>query len=133
MIFLLALLLGAPAMAVQQVASEAAPLPKVEAVSTTNFLFGSVRARASGDAVRIEGSLCRRANRSLISPSRVQIDHLSGTNEPIETSYAYLPQLSQREDQRCGRFGAKLKTAPQSGDIVRVCLPRSHGSCAAAG
>ena len=80
--------------------------------------------------MRVEGSVCRRANRSLISPSRVQIDHLSGTGGLIETSYAYLPRLSQREDQRCGRYGAKLKTASHClAIVVRVCLPRGHGPC----
>ena len=129
----LLLALGASAIASQAVPTEAAPLPKVEAVSPANFLFAAPRARAVGDAVRIEGSVCRRANRSLISPSRVQIDHLSGTGELIETGYTYLPRLSQREDQRCGRYFAKLKTAPLPGDVVRVCLPRSHGPCAVSG
>lgn len=112
-------------------AAEAAPpVPRAEAISSINFLLVQPRIRAKGKAVRVEGSACRRPNRSLISPSRVRIDHLSSAGELIETSYAYLPRLSQREDQRCGRYGATLKSPPQQpGELVRVCLPQSRGPC----
>ena len=107
------------------------PIPKVQTVSSTNFMFLQSRVRADGDTAHIAGRVCRRANRSVISPTRVEIDHLSATGDVIDTGYAYLPRLSQREDQRCGGFSAKLKTPPQPGDVVWLCLPQSHGPCRA--
>ncbi len=124
-----------PLMIAALIAQDAAPPsvasspPQVVTVNTTNFVFGQTRLHMSGDTMHIGGTVCRRANRSLISPTRVEIDHVSATGELIDTDHAYLPRLSQREDQRCGGFGAKLKTPPQPGDIVRICLPRSHGPC----
>jgi len=106
-------------------------LPPVEASSSSNYIFYQPTLKAKGDSLHVTGTICRRANRSLLSPPRVQIDHLSGAGEVVETSYGFLPLLSSREDQRCGRFGGSLKSPPQPGDRIRICLARSKGSCPA--
>jgi len=119
----------------QTAASDSAPteqqLPSVEASSSGNYVFLQPRLRLSSDSLRVDGTVCRRANRSLLSPPRVQIDHLSSAGDVLETSFGYLPSLSSREDQRCGRFGGRLKTPPQPGDRIRICFARSKGSCPA--
>jgi hypothetical protein len=107
------------------------PLPVLETENTTNFVFASVRLRSHGDDLRLSGSLCRRPNRSVMSASRAEIDRLSATGELLATSYAYLPRLSQREDQRCGSFGATLKALPMPVDRIRVCIAQGRGPCRA--
>ena len=91
----------------------APPVPRAEAIGSANFELAQPRIHARGNGLRLEGSLCRRPNRRLISPNRVQIDHYSAAGELLDTSYAYAPRLSQREDQRCGRYSATLKSLPQ--------------------
>lgn len=104
-------------------------LPRIETRDTTNFVFVEPRVRYKGDTLRIDGTICRRANRSVMSAPRAQIEQIAAAGDIVSTNYAYLPRLSQREDQRCGGFGATLKQPSQPVDRVRVCLAQGHAVC----
>ena len=99
-------------------------IPRTEAVVSFNYILSAPRIRAMGDTYRVDGEVCRRANRSGLSPAQIRIEHLDASGQLVETVSAFLPPLSWREDQRCGHYSAALKQLAQPGDIVRACIGR---------
>lgn len=103
-------------------------VPPAAASESGNYVLARPRVRVRDDALRVDGTVCRKSNRTGLTPSRVRIEHLDASGAVTETVSAFLPPLSRRQDQRCGHYGANLKTA-SPGDTVRVCIARR--SCAA--
>ncbi|GGA62368.1 hypothetical protein [Sphingomonas psychrolutea] len=125
-LFLSAIVIGSP---IEPPTAIETDLPQIQTVDTTNFVFRASHIRAKGDGFRIESSLCRKPNRSVMSASRAQIEQLSANGDVISTIYAYLPRVSQREDQRCSSFAAMLKRNDQPTVQVRVCLAQRGKPC----
>ncbi len=103
-------------------------VPPATSTESTNYVLARPRVRVRDDALRVDGTVCRKSNRTGLTPSKVRIEHLDASGTITETVSAFLPPLSRRQDQRCGHYGANLKTA-NPGDTVRVCIARR--SCAA--
>lgn len=106
--------------------------PRLEAIDSTNFTFGTPRLDLHGTVTHLEGVVCRRANHVGLSPEKVRIERIGSDGAVGATKFAFLPPLSRRLDQRCGRFGVPLDPPPQPGETIRICLARS-GACAAPG
>ena len=101
----------------------------VEAVSSTNFRLERPIVSQNGGTTRVYGTVCRAANRALMSPSRIEIDHLDATGTRVDTAYAFLPSLSRRPDQRCGHYAGTVSSRVTSTDTVRVCIARVGKVC----
>lgn len=102
-------------------------VPSAVASEATNYLLSRPHVRVRDNALRVDGTVCRKSNRTGLTPSKVRIEHLDASGTMTEMVSAFLPPLSRRQDQRCGHYGAMLKTA-KPGDTVRVCIARR--SCA---
>jgi hypothetical protein len=102
--------------------------PAAEGVSSRNFAISMPYVHARGDDLSVSGSVCRRANFYGLSPPRLQIEAIGPEGKVVGKSYAFLAALSGRADQRCGHYGALLKTHSRPVARVRVCAVR-HGDC----
>jgi hypothetical protein len=102
-----------------------------DAVSSANFVLSPPNIYPEQDSVRVSGTVCRKPNRALVTPSHIEIDHLKADHSLIEKTLAYLPPLSRRADQRCGRYTGKTSSAFSPGDTIRVCISRGAGRCPA--
>jgi len=103
---------------------------KVEAISSGSFVIARPSVITDQGGSRVSGAVCRKPNRAVASPPRVEIDHLSADGVVIDQAFAYLAPLAYRSDQRCGHYSARLPTPLGPDDSVRVCFSHVGKTCA---
>ncbi|HZL00691.1 MAG TPA: hypothetical protein VFC47_12405 [Caulobacteraceae bacterium] len=76
--------------------------------------------------LELAGRACRRARTTLLSPSRVRLEHVAANGEVAESARAYLPPLSRRADQACASYAARVTWRLGDGETVRACFDRGR-------
>ncbi|AYJ87432.1 hypothetical protein D3Y57_17730 [Sphingomonas paeninsulae] len=102
-----------------------------QALSSANFVLAKPSIFLSEKSARVSGTVCRKPNRALISPSHVEIDHLRADHSLIDRTLVYLPPLPRRADQRCGNYSGTTSSIVAPDDVIRVCIARGSKACPA--
>jgi hypothetical protein len=128
-VFISFLIVSQPALAQHALAQPGAK-PRAEAIGSANFALTPPRLSLTDGAVRVDGSVCRRANYFGMSPLRIQVESYGADGRILATKNAYLPMLSRRPDQRCGHYETRFDGQSQPISKIRVCVARA-GHCPA--
>jgi hypothetical protein len=97
-----------------------------EASGTSYFSLDHPFVHKVRDGLELSGRACRRVRTTLLTPSRVRIEHLSVAGEPIQSVHAFLPQTSRRPDQPCTRYSTIAGWTLSEGETIRACFDRGH-------
>ena len=107
------------------------PVPTLVIRDSDALRIANARLRYDGDVLHLTGRICRRANRSGMEPSALDIDRISSDGDRAEHADAFLPRLSLRADQACGIWQTQVKGPVAPGDKIVVCVPRPRAHCRA--
>jgi hypothetical protein len=104
--------------------------PVVTSLSSVNFTFTRPSLGAADGGVTVAGRVCRKPNRALPMPGRLQIERLDATGAVVETVGALLPPGTNRVDQPCVAYRGRLAGPVAPDDSIRLCFGRGRKACA---
>ncbi len=104
--------------------------PTVEVVSqasgSASFSLGTPSVYKSGDELAIVGRVCRRSRSTLLSPSRLRLEHVSMGGQPLETAQAGLTAIYDNPDQACTDYSVRVRWRIVQGETIRACFDRGR-------
>ena len=98
---------------------------KVESVGSVGYSLGRPTAYVKGEGIEVTGLACRRNQSTLLTPEYVRIENVSAKGEVIRFAKAYLPTISVKVDQPCGRYSIILDWVPTELGVLRVCFDQN--------
>jgi len=97
-----------------------------EAAGSSYFSLGRPAAYKVGSGLELAGRACRRARTTVLTPSRVRLEHVTVDGQVIGVAHAFLPQASRRTDLPCSNYRANVAWTLAEGDTIRACFDRGH-------
>ena len=78
------------------------------------------------DGLELAGRVCRRARTTLLSPSRVRLEHIGASGDTIGVVHASVPPIYRREDQACSDYATRVGWRIADGESLRACFDRGR-------
>ncbi|HEY5105239.1 MAG TPA: hypothetical protein VII73_00560 [Caulobacteraceae bacterium] len=97
-----------------------------EAAGSSYFSLGRPVVYKVHGGLELAGQACRRGRTTLLSPSRIRLEHVAVGGGVAEVAHAYLPPISRRADQPCSRYSTVAAWTFADGDAIRACFDRGH-------
>ena len=97
-----------------------------EAAGSSYFSLGRPVAYKAGVGLELAGRVCRRARTTVLTPSRIRLEHVAAGGEVVGVAHAFLPQISRRADLPCSEYRAAVAWTLAEGDTIRACFDRGH-------
>ena len=98
-----------------------------QATSSPYFSLSSPSVYGVKDGAILAGRVCRRGRATLLSPPRVRLEHISATDQVMQTAYAYIPSIHRNIDEACTHYSSRVAWQFAPGEKVRACFERGRG------
>jgi hypothetical protein len=96
-----------------------------EASGSPYFSLGAPGVYKADGGLQLAGRVCRRSRSTLLSPSRVRLEHVPATGEITEIAHAGIAAIYANADQPCSDYTTRVTWQMGEGDSVRACF--DHG------
>lgn len=97
-----------------------------QASSSSFFTLGPPGVYKSGDALQLAGRVCRRARSTLLSPSRVRLEHVGATGAILDIAHARVAAIYANADQACTDYSTRVRWQIAESESVRACFDRAR-------
>jgi hypothetical protein len=99
-----------------------------QATGSSYFSLGRPGAYKVQGGLELTGRVCRRARTTLLSPSRVRIEHIAAGGDVVEAAHASVPVIYGRADVACAHYAVRVDWKLADGEALRACFDRGR-SC----
>jgi hypothetical protein len=101
-----------------------------QATGSSYFSLSRPGAYKVQGGLELTGRVCRRARTTLLSPSRVRIEHIAATGDVVEAAHAGVPVIYGQANAACANYGVRVNWKMADGEAFRACFDRGR-SCRA--
>jgi hypothetical protein len=89
------------------------------------FSLSAPRAYKTRGGLELAGRVCRRARTTLLSPSRVRLEHVLADGSVGDVAHAYVGSILRNPDEACAGYYTRVSWTLGEGEQVRACF--GHG------
>ena len=86
------------------------------------FSLSAPRAYKVRNGLELAGRVCRRARTTLLSPSRVRLEHVVADGSVSDVAHAYVGAIFRNPDQACAGYFTRVTWTIGEGESVRACF-----------
>lgn len=97
-----------------------------EAAGSGYFSLSAPAPHAVKGGLLLAGRVCRKARTTLLTPSRIRLEHVSANGDAVQTTHAYMPAIYRRSDQACARYSVIAPWTLADGETIRACFDRGR-------
>ncbi len=97
-----------------------------QATGSAYFTLSRPSVYSSNGGLEIAGRVCRRARGTLLSPSRVRLEHVGAGGTVVDLARAGVPAIHRNVDQPCADYSTKVDWRMLDGESIRACFERGR-------
>jgi hypothetical protein len=97
-----------------------------QASGSPYFSLGAPGVYKVDGGLRLAGRVCRRARTTLLSPSRIRLEHVAASGEVADVARASVAAIYRNADQACSSYAVRVAWQIADGEALRACFDRGR-------